>query len=157
VRSDLPDTLQNKLAAQAVQIAGVLQALGYYGKCSLDAVVSTGGHIHWIECNGRWCGVSIPLQVLQDIAPDHTFDGVVIVQQLLRGPPMTTAALVNALDPLLYRKRRGEPPSDGVVILSPPHSSKGAVANLLVFAPTQSAAYRTSQDALGRIVAASRD
>jgi hypothetical protein len=157
VRSGLPETLQDKLAAQAVAIAGVLQALGYYGKCSLDAVVSSGGHIHWIECNGRWSGVSIPLQILRDIAPDHDFDGVVIVQQLLRGPPMATAALVNLLDPLLYRKRKGEIPSQGVIILSPPHSTKGVVANLLVFAPTQSAARQISGDALDRLTASTPD
>jgi hypothetical protein len=157
VRSGLPDTSQKKLAAQAVQIASVLQALGYYGKCSLDAVISKGGHIHWIECNGRWSGVSIPLQVLHDIAPDHVFGGVVIVQQLLRGPSMTTAALVNTLDPLLYRKRSGEVPSQGVVILSPPASKKGVVGNLLVFAATQRAAGQISRDALDRIIAASSD
>jgi hypothetical protein len=157
VRSDLPDVLQEKLVQQAVEISGVLQALGYYGKCSLDAVVCKGGHIHWIECNGRWSGVSIPLQVLHDIAPDRDFDGVVIVQQLLPAPPMSTAALVHALDPLLYRKSKGEMPSQGVVILSPPHSTKGVVANLLVFAATQSAALQISQDALDRIIAASPD
>lgn len=157
VRSDLPDVLQEELVRQAVEITGVLQTLGYYGKCSLDAVVSKGGHIHWIECNGRWSGVSIPLQVLHDIAPDQAFDGVVIVQQLLRGPQMSTAALVHALDPLLYRKRRGRIPSEGVVILSPPHSTNGSVANLLIFAATQSAAAQISRDALDRIIAASPD
>jgi hypothetical protein len=97
------------------------------------------------------------LQVLHDIAPDHVFGGVVIVQQLLRGPSMTTAALVNTLDPLLYRKRSGEVPSQGVVILSPPASKKGVVGNLLVFAATQRAAGQISRDALDRIIAASSD
>jgi hypothetical protein len=153
----LQDGVQDRLAGQAIKIAGVLQALGYYGKCSLDAVVCKGGQIHWIECNGRWSGVSIPLQVLRDIVPASDSGGIVILQQLLRGPQITTAAAVHALDPLLFRKRGGAIPSEGVLILSPPLSTQGIVANLLVFAPTQSAAHQISQDALGRLVAASAD
>lgn len=154
VRCALPQTLQDRLSQQAVAIAGVLQALGYYGKCSLDAVVCQGGQIHWIECNGRWSGVSIPLQVLGDIAVGHTFEGVVIVQQMLRGHHITTARAVQVLGPLLYRNRPDQVPLEGVLILSPPPSTQGIAANLLIFAPSPAAARRISREALDRLAAA---
>lgn len=154
IRSGLPQTLQDRLIAQAVQIGGVLQALGYFGKCSLDAVICARGVIHWIECNARWSGVSIPLQVLQEIAPNHRFDGVVIVQQMFSALRLSTSKAVQTLDPVLYRSRAGEAPLQGAVILSPPVSAQGLVANLLVFAPGQSAANQISHEALERLASA---
>ena len=151
VRCGLPRSLQDRLIADAVRIGGVLQALGYYGKCSLDAVICAGGAIHWIEANARWSGVSIPLQVLHDIAPDHTFDGVVVVQQRIGAHQITTSAAVQVLDPLLYRRRAGQVPLQGVVLMSPPASQQGFVANLLIFAPSQRDADQIGQDALDRL------
>jgi hypothetical protein len=151
VRCGLPQSLQVRLIDQAIRIGGVLQALGYYGKCSLDAVICARGTVHWIECNARWGGVSLPLQILHDIAPDHTFDGVVVIQQMIKSHRISTSAAVRALEPLLHRRRSGEAPLQGAMILSPPASKQGISANLLVFAPSQRAAEQISQDALDRL------
>lgn len=151
VRCGLSQSLQDSLIAQAIRIGGVLQALGYYGKCSLDAVICADGAIHWVESNARWSGVSISLQVLHDIAPDRTFDGVVIIQEMIGGHRIGTSAAVRALDPLLYRRRSCEVPLQGAVILSPPASKQGIAANLLIFAPSQRAADQIGQEALDRL------
>ncbi|PXW68059.1 hypothetical protein C7964_104149 [Loktanella sp. PT4BL] len=154
VRCGLPQSLQVRLIDQAIRIGGVLQALGYYGKCSLDAVICARGTIHWIECNARWGGVSLPLQILHDIAPDHTFDGVVVIQQMINSHRISTAKAIAALDPLLYRYHCNEVPLQGAVMLSPPASKEGIAANLLVFAPSQCAARQIGQEALERLIRA---
>lgn len=62
--ADLPGSLIEKLIQGGSMISYLFQQLGYYGRCSLDAVVmdKAGSHeIHWIECNARWGGVSIPM------------------------------------------------------------------------------------------------
>ncbi len=60
----LAPVLDPALAQDAMRLALAFQALGYFGRCSLDAVVTgapgAGPAIHWIECNGRRGGVSIP-------------------------------------------------------------------------------------------------
>src|SRR5690606_17302709 len=63
--SRLPAAVQARLAQEAVYLGGLLQALGYVGRCSLDAILvgddPHGATPHWIECNGRWGGMSIPM------------------------------------------------------------------------------------------------
>jgi len=156
-RSTLSPSLQESLADQAVRIAEVFQGLGYYGKCSFDAVICKDGNgpdtIHWIECNGRWSGVSIPLQVLRNIRPNDNLGGMVVVQKMLQERASVTAAVIETLGPLLYRQKAGKVPTQGVILLSPPAGNNGSVANLLVFAPTQAAAEKLSQDALARLSA----
>ncbi|WP_295317213.1 hypothetical protein [Roseobacter sp.] len=69
--SSLPDTVRTRIGSQDLRIARVLQRLGYYGRCSLDAVLCQNASepptIHWIGCNGRWGGVSIALTAARQL------------------------------------------------------------------------------------------
>ncbi|MGJ8590274.1 MAG: hypothetical protein ACSHXW_19390, partial [Yoonia sp.] len=65
-----------------------------------------------------------------DYAPP--FDGVVVIQQMIKSHRISTSAAVRVLEPLLHRRRSGEVPLQGAVILSPPASKQGISANLLV-------------------------
>jgi hypothetical protein len=149
VRSTLPDTVQSKLVAQSVKIATVLQHLGYYGRCSFDAVICNRNDdpntIHWIECNGRWGGVSIPLSILHSIAPDQDKSGIMILQSPLPGITIETSQAVKMMRERLYHHARS---GDGIILLSPPPSTKGSIANLMVFADTQDTATASGRAAI---------
>ena len=84
--------------------------------------------IHWIECNARWGGVSIPMTVGGRIDPSGS--ALVVLQ---RKSPLAAQvemeAMLNQLgDTLLRLPDRRE----GVVLLSPPDS-----AHLIGFAIAQ--------------------
>lgn len=155
VRTTLPAGMKDRLVSEAIRIASVLQGLGYYGACSLDAVVFQGRsgdqEIHWIECNGRWSGVSIPLAALQKTSAGHEPGGIVIVQKKVAGRIISTSEAVQALKPLLFDATRQVPQKEGAVLLSPPHGMDELVASLLVFAPTQLRADAISQQAIGTL------
>lgn len=71
VRADLPRELDDRMAHQALILATVFQKLGYFGRCSFDAVISgedfASAQLRWIECNGRWGGVSVPMTFLNTL------------------------------------------------------------------------------------------
>ncbi|WP_162798389.1 hypothetical protein [Sulfitobacter sp. SK011] len=135
-RSTLPEEVQDILVTQALQISHVLQRLGYYGRCSFDAVLCAGDpvSIHWIECNGRWSGVSIPLAILNSLDTEHVSEGMMIIQEKIPGGPIETAQAIRALRGLLYR---GKPFEGGSILLSPPGNADASSANVLSFAGTQ--------------------
>jgi hypothetical protein len=152
VRSTLPDAVQCDLVAQSVKIATVLQHLGYYGRCSFDAVICNRNDnpntIHWIECNGRWSGVSIPLAILHAIAPDQDALGILVTQYPLPGVTVTVSQAVKALDGGLYHHATS---AVDVILLSPPPSASGSIANMLAFGDTQSTAARSGRAAIQRL------
>lgn len=146
-RSTLSKEIQDTLVTEALMIARVLQRLGYYGRCSLDAVLCADnpGLVHWIECNGRWSDVSIPLAVLHSLGSGELAKGMMIIQDKLPGDPISTSQAVNALRGLLYR---GDPLAGGAILLSPPSNAIASTANVLSFAPTQREAARLGEKAL---------
>jgi len=149
VKSELPQPLQDTLVAQTLAVAEVLQRLGYYGRCSFDAVICDGNtaepSIHWIECNGRWSGVSIPLATLNSISTGQIPDGLVIIQEKLPGNPINTSQAVTALESVLYC---GGLADNGVILMSPPTGAEASTINLLVFARHQSDAIRLGDRAM---------
>ena len=51
--AELPQCWMDRLADEAMRIAVLLQAIGYYGRCSFDSVLAgrtlDGAELHWIE------------------------------------------------------------------------------------------------------------
>ena len=77
VPASLPDDWDFRLSRDSLILGHVLQALGYFGRCSFDTVISgenfRSADLHWIECNGRWGGVSVPMTLLNRLFdPDKT-------------------------------------------------------------------------------------
>ncbi len=68
-QAKLPSSVDGALCAQAFKLGLLFQRLGYYGRCSFDAVLYgpniEHSKIHWIECNARWGGVSIPMSLIK--------------------------------------------------------------------------------------------
>lgn len=155
-RSDLPDAMQARLSAEATRIAQVLQQLGYFGRCSFDAVVCDGPDrrdiIHWIECNGRWGGVSIPMTAASRLAKVGGKVAMAVVQETVPRRPMHTDELCAALGDLMYRMGTT---TDGIIILSPPENARGVSVNLLALGESQKDANALLVEAMQRLMSAS--
>lgn len=132
----LPDQIHNRMIQEAKRLAMVFQALGYFGYCSFDALLLEDGTLHWIECNGRWSGVSIPLAAAR-IHVGHISGGIAIAQDHMGRPGINTEALIDTLDDLLYRKGNSR---GGLLLLSPPSEAGPLLFNAVAVAATQSAA-----------------
>ena len=151
-RSTLPGEVQDQLRAQATRIASVLQRLGYYGRCSLDAVLCRTKNatpmIHWIECNGRWGGVSIPMTAASHLTGQSPAIAISIVQENLPGQYLGMNELLHRLQGLLLRT---DGRTTGLVVLSPPANPNGTLVNLLAVAETQPAADDMLRTAISRL------
>lgn len=141
VPAQLPDAWLQRLAHEALQLAVVLQELGYFGRCSFDAVLAGSGpedaDLHWIECNGRWGGVSVPL-TLSNRLTNGQHGGLTIVQSSsMTIPARSMADVLAILEPHLF-PANGKP--EGIVILSPTVFEMGAGAHFMAIAGTQTEA-----------------
>lgn len=112
----LPWRWCERLATEAVLLATLFQELGYYGRCSFDAILVgsdlASAQLHWVECNGRWGGTSIPLTAVNRLTGDWARTPFVVVHGVSRRP------FAEALDRV--RDRLFRPGRDrGLVFLSP--------------------------------------
>jgi hypothetical protein len=125
--STLPPAWQARVATEAVKLGTLLQALGYFGRCSFDSILvgrdMARADLHWVECNGRWGGVSIPMTLTNRLAGDWVqLPPVIIEDDRLRGRRRALPDILSELRDDLYR--RGSRPS-GLVILSPGRLESG--------------------------------
>ena len=134
IASQLPEQLRQQLATEATQFAFLLQKLGYFGRCSLDAIVAgsdwSSARVRWIECNGRWGGTSIPMTLVNRLIGDWTQREIMIVQRRdikARRYPLPT--ILDRLGNLLYRHDGG---GTGVIVTNPGQLGEGLALNLLL-------------------------
>ncbi len=133
---------QRRLAAEAVRLGCLLQELGYFGRCSFDAIIvgrdTADAALHWIECNGRWGGVSLPLTLANRLVGDwRTQPFVVIERHGLQRSACTLGAELQRLRPLLYVAGAT---TGGAVILSPLPIESGEGFEVMVMAESVAAA-----------------
>lgn len=143
--SRLPQPWQARIAEEAMQLGLLLQALGWFGRCSFDAVLVEGqgeaDAVHWVECNGRWGGVSIPMTLANRLVGDWRQSALLIVcRHVIGGRGMAVADFLAEFAAELFR---AEQTDTGVVLLSPGHLESGTGIDLLVLA-------RDREDALAR-------
>lgn len=150
IPAELPERWQRRLAEDAMRLASVLQFLGYFGRCSLDTLLV--GHsfdtavLHWIECNGRWGGVSIPMTIVNRLTGGGAKAKFVVVQRTgAVRTPRSFADALQALDGILFRPGRRE---EGIILLSPVEIEAGRGVQLLACAKTVGAARALSDRAL---------
>jgi hypothetical protein len=154
VPARLPEPIADRLAGEAMRLATLFQYLGFFGRCSFDCLVtgSLGGKasLHWIECNGRWGGVSVPMTFANRMFGNHAERGLVIVQNmdlLLSATGVTPA--FERLGELLLRPGRDQ----GVVPLSVGGFDRGRGVHFLSVAATQGRAEELASAALARMTA----
>jgi hypothetical protein len=135
--SGLPDRWKLRLATEAVYLAGLLQELGFYGRCSLDALLVgeqlASAELHWVECNARWGGVSIPLTLVNRLVGSWRSRPFVVVQRGgLRLPRRRFEWALAQLRDRLFGLAR---PGAGIVLLAPGGIEEGTGCDFLALAP----------------------
>jgi len=82
--AEMPEDVSQKMADEAMQLAYLFQSLGYFGRISFDALLCGdspySSALHWIECNARWGGVSIPMTIANRLGAQYPDSRTVIVQ-----------------------------------------------------------------------------
>jgi hypothetical protein len=143
----LPGRWQGLLADEAARLGCLFQELGYFGRCSFDAIVVgddlVSAELHWVECNGRWGGTSIPMTLVNRLTGDwRKRPFVVIGRNDLRGRPQPFARFLRQMERKLYR-----PPAQtsGLVVLSPSQIEQGTGYELAVVGTNLLAAHRLAE------------
>lgn len=144
VPSRLPEHWRQRIAEDAARLGAFFQQLGYFGRCSFDAVLIEHGdaenRLHWVECNGRWGGVSIPMTLASRLLGDWTRAGMAILdQQRAAQSTVSTEEFVDRFYGVLFKAGSR---SEGAILLSPGRIAQGS-AELLMLG-------RDDHDALAR-------
>lgn len=144
-----PNHIIDQIVGEASRLAYLLQSLGYFGRCSFDSVLVgpdlDHADLHWLECNGRWGGVSVPMTLVNRLTGRWMNHPFVVVQKTgLTLAPHTFQWAVQALENHLFT-----PGSDtGVAFLSPGYIVRGEGEHLIGIAPSVAAAEREVRVAL---------
>ncbi len=137
----IPATLsgrwRDRFAEEASMLARLFQVLGYFGRCSLDSVLAGSSldtaELHWIQCNGRWGGLSIPMTLANRLVGTWMKLPVAVVQRTeVKGKRGALEGALARLGKRLYRPGA----SGGVVLLSPGGIEHGNAVTLMAMAET---------------------
>ena len=126
--------LQQRMATEAAALGFLFQRLGYFGRCSLDLVLvgetAETAQLHWLECNGRWGGTSIPMTLANRLIGDWTRVPLAIIERSEdRAPKWPFDAFCRDMEAHLFRPNG---PPAGAVVLSPSRIEAGAGYEFLV-------------------------
>jgi len=140
VPSTLGEQIKGKMARDAAMLGALFQALGYFGRCSFDALVigknEQSSDLHWVECNGRWGGISIPLTLANRLAPDCQAGGfLVFSHQSDDGASIQLDQFLSLHIDLMFRAGG----TSGAVLMTPSTLAHGRV-ELLIIAEDQASA-----------------
>jgi hypothetical protein len=154
--SALPDMWQHRIAEGALRLGILFQELGYFGRCSFDAIIvgdsPSDWRLHWIECNGRWGGVSIPLTLANRLSGDRPRRPFMLVDRSgLCGAAQEISVYLAALDDLLLVPGRRE---TGIVFLTPGRIEAGDGFDLMAVGDNAAAAKALSDVAATRVLGA---
>jgi hypothetical protein len=154
--SALPPNWRNRVATEAVRLGTLLQVLGYFGRCSFDSILvgrdMARVELHWVECNGRWGGVSIPMTLTNRLAGDWThLPPVVIGDDRLPGRRRALQEILSKLRDDLYR--RGSHPN-GLVILSPGRLEAGTGYEAMILEATTAEGWARAKPLAKKLLAA---
>jgi hypothetical protein len=133
--TSLPRTMQERLVNEAAALGLLFQRLGYFGRCSFDSIVvgsrETNAEVHWVECNGRWGGTSIPMTLANRLVDDWVKVPLAICERRDdRAPTWPFDVFLREMEAHLFRK---DGLSVGAVMLSPSRIESGAGYEVLVF------------------------
>jgi hypothetical protein len=132
----LCEPLRQQLADEAAALGFLFQRLGYFGRCSFDSIIvgesEETAQVHWIECNGRWGGTSIPMTLANRLIGDWSRAYLLIAQRDdFPGPTWTFETFCDGVGDLLFRQGGL---ARGIAILSPSRIEAGTGYELLVLA-----------------------
>ena len=151
--SALSPIWQARLVREAAQIATLFQALGYFGRCSFDAILvgesEENACLHWLECNGRWGGTSMPMTLANRLTGDWKRRPFVIIDRNdIQGPGQEVGAFLESISEELYLPDRRDL---GAVLLSPGQIERGSGYELMVLGTTLEEARRQAENLARRL------
>jgi hypothetical protein len=115
----LPREIQEHIAAEGGRIFLLFQRLGWYGRCSLDTILVgaelSSAVLHWVECNGRWGGTSIPMTLVNRLTGNWAHRPFVTVGGLFPDGRQHFGELLRDARSRLFDRAVGR----GLVLLSP--------------------------------------
>lgn len=137
----LPAPINSRFAREALMLATLLQKLGYFGRVSFDALLLGNDMdcavLHWIECNGRWGGTSIPMSVAHRLGVRQDKVSIVIVQKPYRsGAGTNFYEVLHCCRDELYEPGRHP---QGAVLLLPPGPDETNLTFLVLAASSKEA------------------
>lgn len=154
VPAALPDDWDFRLSRDSLMLGHVLQALGYYGRCSFDTIISgkslETASLYWVECNGRWGGVSVPMTLLNSLfAPDKTPAYIIAHRSGLAPSHRPFSSGLDILKDLLWH------PGDnsGIIFLAPIGFEEGNTLIFLSLATKTSDAVDQAENVFRRLAA----
>ncbi len=152
VPTKLPQPLVDRLAGQAMRLACLCQDVGYFGRCSLDCLITSAARnqpkIHWVECNGRWGGVSVPMTLANRLLAPECGHGIVIVQNMTVPLAVDDVSEAHAkLADLLF----GSGSDEGIVPLSGSCLARGMGLHFMALSETQERAETIASQAIARL------
>jgi hypothetical protein len=152
-RAQLPAPWRERLGHQATSLAILFQELGYFGRCSFDAVIAGDdydtGTLHWIECNGRWGGVSLPMTFANRLGAAVAESEIVIVQRTtLEVPARPFGEVLALLADILFTPGRS---TQGIIPLTPAGFERGTGVHFMAVAPSLDDAKALAKQVLQRI------
>jgi len=144
---------RQRMANEALKLATVFQHLGYFGQCSLDAILigenPATALLHWVECNGRWGGVSLPLALANRLGVDWREQGLVIVEEAhLQAKPCPLERVLEMLGDELYDHNSYR---RGTIILSPGRLEEGSGYEIMVIDDTQVKAQQRAEHVVKKL------
>jgi hypothetical protein len=146
----LPSEIDARLSAEAFELALLFQALGYVGRLSFDAILAgpdlARARVQWIECNGRWGGVSIPMSLANRLATGGPMPAHVILQEPTPAGTPRPFAEVRRLAEETERATGAR-----IVLLTPGPFERGSGLHLLALAESQEAALAAVRDFAARL------
>lgn len=120
-RVKLPYQLQLQFTQEALMLGTLLQSLGYFGRVSFDALLVgesiETAQLHWIECNARWGGVSIPMTLANRLGASTDSSFYVIVQNTLDEP--IQCSFLDVLKQCRHVLFDEQKTKQGIIFLSP--------------------------------------
>lgn len=133
IRAELTSEWEQRLAGEAARLAYVFQRLGYFGRCSFDVLLSGNdletANVHWIECNGRWGGVSVPMTLANRLLADPAAWNPVIVQKESEAlEPRAFGKVLERCHDMLFDPGHLD---DGIVFLTPTGLEQGKAMHFM--------------------------
>ncbi|MEN8376638.1 MAG: hypothetical protein ABFS34_14420 [Gemmatimonadota bacterium] len=136
------------LAYEATLLGLLFQRLGYFGRCSFDSILVgddiANAELHWIECNGRWGGTSIPMTLANRLAGDWITRPFVATGNVLGGSTATLAQVREAAADLIFDPARGT----GLIFLSPTAAETGTGLDIMMMGESVEEADRAASEAI---------
>jgi len=126
------------VGATIAALPGDLEETMYFGRLSFDTVLCgdniNNATIHWIECNGRWGGVSIPMTLLNNLCGSLSDKAVLVYRHNYTAAiNMDFDTALNKISDLLFVKDQSE---QGIVLMNQHIANAHHPANIIIVANT---------------------